>query len=198
MGIARRETPEKPEGYATPASAATAGGRPDYISADSEADLRALLREMKLAPEWHHDGGYSGTDGEGEGDEDRDERMRLEWRGKYVIVHGKSVGMNGCTLVELADDGEALAYTVFEAPAEFASLKPVDVTGDIDAFLGAVARLLTEGVRLPYALPRGVHVAALATQRDGAQDSFPSLHLEELPTRVLHWPVDQMPESRTR
>ncbi len=61
---------------------------------------------------------------------------------------------------------------VFHAPA--CKVKAVDPTGAGDAFIGALAVYLSEGVPLNTALSRANAAAALSVMRIGAQASFPT------------------------
>lgn len=82
-----------------------------------------------------------------------------------------TLGSDGALVVE---DGEA---THFPAP----EVETVDTTGAGDAFCGAVAHALAQGLPLVEAARMGVAAGAIATTRTGAQSALPTLtELKEL------------------
>jgi ribokinase len=84
--------------------------------------------------------------------------------------------------------GAAGAILATEGPARHfpaPEVKPVDTTGAGDAFVGALAAKLAEGVPLEEAVPYAVLAGAVAVTREGAQGSLPtSENIEELRNEV--------------
>ncbi|MCR6493592.1 ribokinase [Cellulomonas sp. P24] len=89
-----------------------------------------------------------------------------------------TLGAAGAVLVErgivLGDDGarSATSPDVVRIPGHTVAV--VDTTGAGDAFVGALAAHLSEGVDLPEAVRRANDVAAVAVTRRGAQESYPT------------------------
>jgi ribokinase len=87
---------------------------------------------------------------------------RLLERGAGAVV--LTLGERGCLVVK--------GDTATLVPAE--AVQAVDTTGAGDAFVGALAVFLAEGLGLVEAAQRANVVAALSVQKRGTQTSFPS------------------------
>lgn len=90
-----------------------------------------------------------------------------------------TLGAAGAVLVEYAHDTEDLdgvlatsIRDVVHVPAHTVTV--VDTTGAGDAFVGALAAHLSEGLNLHDAVRRATDVAAVAVTRRGAQESYPT------------------------
>ena len=90
-----------------------------------------------------------------------------------------TLGANGAVLVERSgdvvgtDSGQvATALDAVHIPGHVVTV--VDTTGAGDAFVGALAAHLSDGVDLEEAVRRATDVAAIAVTRRGAQESYPT------------------------
>ena len=92
----------------------------------------------------------------------RDQAGRRSPSGPAVVV---TLGAAGALVVR--NDGPALAI---DAP----DVTPLDTTGAGDAFNGALAAALADGLDLPEAVRRAVAAASLATTRPGARGGMPT------------------------
>ena len=88
--------------------------------------------------------------------------MELQRRGIAEVI--VTLGERGCVLSGPAGE------SAFAAPVVAA----IDTTGAGDAFVGALAVGLAEGMSLRDAIPRATAAAALSVTRAGAQASYPS------------------------
>ncbi|RJQ88892.1 ribokinase [Amycolatopsis panacis] len=118
------------------------------LSAETLAALDVLLVN-------EHEAGYL------LGADDADPRKLLELGPRAAVV---TRGAAGAVVI----DGDM--STTVESPR----MTAVDTTGAGDAFAGALAAALAEGVDLVEAARRAVRVAAISVTRHGAQPSYPT------------------------